>query len=753
MIDIIINNEYLDMDASTLVTFKKSQQLNGLQDQYAFSNNFNLKNSSKNRRLLGINYLPNSKAKSMTAGYDVDVVLNGCIFLKRQKLKVQKETAKGIPVYLIFSDNLFAQKAQSTLLNQIDLGIAPYPKTRGSFVSRNTSPTTGRTAPVSAQDQSGLIVVQEIPIFVNLKDLVLRIFAQLGYVYIGDILTDEYIGEYYISANVGEYGTMNPPIFDETLTVWGFLQSFLKTFNGYIEVSDSSKAIGLFFWKNIETLKSQFKDYSSKFVDFTEYTFEGGLAKTNTLTYADSPSYYNSFFNNNKSILETAEYLSSDFGAGSLRLFDDQDVNEDGTIDIRETGEKTDSQTINIFRFESTLSTIGCYSFGVKLHVSMYKAFSPNILEIWERYHQQYCKNIALPTTALLKFRYDAIFLANFKMNEVFFIRQLSTYWLPLELNFTTAKDKVAVKCLMIERTPADIPIVFDLNVSIGFYEEIIIDNIDALYSAQNTSPPQTFIVTDANLAKNDIFINGVQVLAFPTSFDVSEVAEIRIANIDPVNRVDNSDILFVFISEQGGRSRVGKINVAHNGRANFVSEFRSEVGTLFSYGLQNYPVFWKHLNFSAKVTTPINIPDTTAPSIGSVDTIPEMLTAFKVLQFSRASTVTAKLNVEYLEVYCSNRGGGAEARTRVYFKIYKNGVEFHTIATASAIADYRSTSVVKTWNNIAVEKTFNVSAGDTLAIEAYITGSEENRNFSGTMNGSASMRNVVWKFLVSEQL
>ena len=80
MIKIIVDNEELDIDERSIVTFKKSQQLNGIQNQYSFSNNINLPKTAKNQRLLKINYLPNSKAKSMAVGYSCDVILTVVYF-------------------------------------------------------------------------------------------------------------------------------------------------------------------------------------------------------------------------------------------------------------------------------------------------------------------------------------------------------------------------------------------------------------------------------------------------------------------------------------------------------------------------------------------------------------------------------------------------------------------------------------------------------------------------------------------------
>ncbi len=753
MISIFINNEQLDVEASALVTFKKSQQLNGIQNLYSYSNNFTLQNSAKNRRLLGISYLPNSKAKSMTKGYDVDVILNGCIFLKKQKLKVQKETDKNIPVYLIFTDNFLVAKAKEVLMNQLVLGVT-YTKNIIDFVIYNNDLNPlYRSAPISAQDKSGLIVVEEVPVLLNVKELLIKAFTQLGYAYTGDILTDENIGKYYTSSNAGVYGPDGVPRFGDTMTVYDFIVDFLKTFNGYIEVSDSSRSLGLYLWKNIEAKKTNFVEYSSKYTGFSEYAFEGGLAKVNTIEYSDSPNFYNGFFNNNKSIIDKSTYLTSKFGAGNLHLFADQDLEEDGSILPRTIGEITDPQTMNLFRFESVLTSVPVYSSGLLGYQSLNKAFSPNIFEIWQIFHQPYCDNISLPTIGQIKFRYDALFLSNFKMSEVFFVKQLSTYWLPLELNFTSKKDGVRVKALMVEKTQVDIPIVFDQNIAVGFYGEVFILDLNALYSAQNVSPAATMAITAADLAKNNIFVNGIQILSFPTSINVSALFEVRVENIESVNVKSNSDILFRFISEQGGLSREATINVAHSGRATFISEFRSELDAVFTYGQEGVDSLNRVLNYAGAVISPVNIPSTFLPLTGDLPPAPAGPVEFKVLQFDRNSFVTVELSIGLLHLHCSNRGGGAEARTRVYFRLWKNGSLFITVYSQGAIDRYKSGHTDVDYANVFAAKTFNAAAGDAIYIEQYLHLDEEDRAGSGTMDGSVSVTNVKWKFKVTEQL
>ena len=751
MIQIFINNEELDLDVKTLVTFKKSQQLNGIQNQYSYSNNINLDDSPKNRRLLGINYLPNSKAKSMTAGYSCDIVLNGCIFLKKQTLKVQKESKGQIPIYLIFTDNFFTAKAKEISLNQVYLN-ANYNRTITNFRNKNQSAGILRTAPISAQDASGLVVVEEVNPLLNIEIMMQKVISYLGYNFEGDFFIDVEVKKYYTNANVGVYATDGKPFFDPNLSAYDFVVYVLKTFNAFIDVSDSEKSAGIYLWKNIETIKKNFVDFSDYYTDFAEYTFEGGLSKKNTMAYNSIPDFYNGYFENNKSIVEASEYLKSDFGAGSQRLFDDQEIEENGNILPRVIGETSEPSTLNVYRFESDLSAVSVYYLGVKNDLNMYRAFSPNIYELYTAFHFAYTKNISLPTLGNFEFRYDAIFLARLKMQQVFFIKQLSSYWLPLELNFSTAKDKVSVKSLMIQKTSADVPVIFDTNVSVGFYGIFTIANANALYSALNKSPQSIFVVQNFDTSKNKVFITGsdntrTEILAFPYTIDIKTKFVLEFENKDPVNKKDSSDLLFQFISEEGGVSRVGKINIQHNGIASYVSEFKSALDTDFTFTRNDVNNFTALVNYSVKENTILNIPVTLLPATneGAVND-------FKVLDFQKKQYVKCILKIGTGIYKCSNQGGKARAETKAQFNLYKNGVFLKTIHSNGAVDDYKTVNLVTT-TEIDIEKnhSFNVNAGDEISIGILLSGDE--RSGGGDMSGEIILRNITWKFECTENL
>ena len=353
MIRIVLNNETLDIDDKTIVTIKKSQNLNGIQNQFGFSNNFNLPNTSKNIRLLRTNYLPSSKTKNMTVGYDVDVVINDCIFLRNQKMKVQKETSKGIPIYIVFSDNNFMQKAKDFLLNDLTVGLN-YSKSQMDFLSLNLpNDVEGgiiRTAPISGQNASGLIAIEEVPALLNLVKLVERLIVKLDYSFYGSFFNNSKLREWFVNGNYSEYMVGGQIKFENTKNVYDFFIDVLKTFNAYLDVSDSGRSVGIFLWNEIETIKKSFLDYTEHYVDFEEYTAENQLAKKNTIEYSGSEPFYNSFFENNKSINESSNYLKSNFGAGAMRLFDDQDLNDNGTLPLRNFGDKAEKTEINLDR-------------------------------------------------------------------------------------------------------------------------------------------------------------------------------------------------------------------------------------------------------------------------------------------------------------------------------------------------------------------------------------------------------------------
>ena len=746
MIKIILNNENLDIESKTVITIKKSQNLNGIQNQFSFSNNFNLPPTSKNLRLLRSNYLPSSKVKNMTVGYDVDIVINDCIYLRAQKMKVQKETQKGIPIYIVFSDNNFMQKAKKFLLNDINLGQT-YLKSQFDFLNLNNSTDILRTAPITAQNSSGIVVLEEVPVLVNLVKLLEKLVVGLDYSFYGSLFLNDKLKKYYVNANYSEYG-IGGVKFEKTKTIYDFLIDTLKTFNAYVDVSDSGRSVGIFLWNEIETTKKQFLDYSESYIDFEEYTSENGLSKKNTIEYSGSEPFYNSFFENNKSIVENSNYLKSNFGAGAMRLFDDQDLNDNGTLPVRVIGDKSEKTEINLYKFEETITNNVYYVLGQNNISPMYRAYTPNIQEIFNDFHFQYIKNISLPIIANLKFRYDAIFLQNLKLQNVFFVKQLSTYFLPLELNYSTKKDEIKLKSLMIENTRADVPIVFDLNISYGFLGQYIIGDASPLYSSQNISPQSIFTIVSFDFTKNKIFVTGnnnirTQILATPVNIDIGTNFKLEFENASLINEISSSDLLFQFVSQEGGISRIAKINMQHNGIAKYVSEFKAS-NLPFILPINQIPFYQIWFNYAAKINTIANIPNTFAPQISNVGNINSAFVNYPMIKMQRSGFINIFLSVNAIYNVSTN---GVLGKIEVAYDVYKNSIYVQTINLKSAtVQNQQSATIID-----IEEKNYNTfgNVGDEFTIIARLLTTA----VTGQVAGSMRINKYNLKFTMSENL
>lgn len=742
---LIVNNEDLDIDKNQIVTFKRTQKLNGLQESYSFTNNFKLDKSSNNLRILNSNYLPNTKSKNMAQSIDCDVVFNDTIYLKKQQLKIKKDS-KDFDSYVIFSESYLMTKAKELLMNEIDFGTT-FNKTFLDIQEKNNPENNVATAPISAQDSSGLIVVEENNILIKVKYAIEKIFEKLGYTLAGDYILDNDFGNYFFSSDVGWYGTDGTVQFSESLTAFDFIEMVLETFNAYIDALDSTKFAFLNLWKNIESIKDRFIDYSEFFDSEKEYTVEDSLAKKNILKYNDSSSFYNSFFVNNKSAVKEKTYLDSKFGAGNMKLFSDQTVDENGTIPIRQVGEITDAKKLNLYRFNGEEVNVQIYGGGQSLTMLFKKAISPNILEIWEKFHKPYTDNISQPLVSLIDFKYNPLMLNDFKMQEVFFIKQLSSYWLPIEINYTSKKDIVTVKSLLVQKTALETPIVYDLSVTLGVNEEIYIVDLALLYASINISPAGLITIQNANLDKMFLYVNTTEVLNFPATFDVTEIFEIRIVNRESVSQVSNTNVSFTFQNQAGGISRLANINVTHLGYVNYVSEyttFQDEVIEQDVLGAKFY------VNFCSLNQNVYNIKNSFSPPIFYKNTYETQQSKplFKVLEIQSAGWLTTEFFLEELIITAKNKTLGTNgASVTVSFSLIKNNSTVFTYATPTVFTSSYNIDEVFVFNNINNSYSTYVNSGDIFYIE--IEGIMYNR--ASLMDGGVVFKNMNWKFTKTE--
>ena len=230
------------------------------------------------------------------------------------------------------------------------------------------------------------------------------------------------------------------------------------------------------------------------------------------------------------------------------------------------------------------------------------------------------------------------------------------------------------------------------------------------------------------------------------------------VQGVNPVNELSNTDIFFQFISEQGGVSRTGKINVAQNGWANYISEFRSNPDEIFSYDETDSTGFIRYVNYTGKITTPINIPDTLAVNLGDINNyLPEALVNYKALQIQSAGTgaLTIELSVEHIEVFAqilsTSAFGVRGTQVIIYFDLYKNGVRMPSIYSAGInVTGDSGTFKSEIFENIKVLKHISISAGDSVALVVTLIGKRLGNN---RLRGIVKVKNINWKFYLTEQI
>lgn len=600
MIEIFRKGFRLDINPTQVITFKMSQNLNGIQDRYAYSNTISLDKTANNKKLLELFDLPTNKVGSLMNGYTVDVVLNGAINLRNQTLKIQKETLEKIDTYLLYSDNALVVKLKEQYLNAITAGFL-YKKTLEDFTTKSNG-VTSRTAFVETQEKSGLYVIEEMPILIQLQELLKLIFTQNNYTVFGDFfVANNDISEYYVAPNQGVYqiystGDGFAPTFETTLNAFDFLSQTLAFFNCYAEVDDTYKTVVVNKWTNLENYKNSYVDYSKYFVNYTDYTFQSKLAKRNELTYADSGTLFNSFFNNNLSSQDKATYLSSAFGAGSLLTFDDSEIQDGGTIEVRANGATGESSAVRIFKISPTTAVFPVYVNGVTVATSNFRAVSVSMQNVYNAFHKDYTDFILTPLVTNLVMRYDAILAATFSLTKVFFVEQLSSYWIPLEVNFSTKKDQISIKAMLIKKRKVPSPTLNNFNsVFLDFKEKAVfpLSYLTSMYPM----PPNGYawdvvIFKSYDPDKNTLFVNDVEVPAntLPQAFAIADLVTIKLLANKLTDTVPdtNTDSLYIqAIDTNGGVSNEAYINIKHTGVANLESNF--EQMAEFTYSRNNF--------------------------------------------------------------------------------------------------------------------------------------------------------------------
>ena len=584
MIEIYRKGFRLDIPADKIVTFKKSINLNGIQERYAYSNNFTIEKTANNLKLLDLPDAPIGKLNSLQNGYLVDVVLNGSIQLKDQTIKITKESKSAIDIYLLFTDNALISNLKTTYVNDVVKDFK-YKKTIQDFKANGG-------VFLNTQPDSGIYVVEEIPKLLNLQSLIIKLFTDNNYTVYGDFtLLTNTIKDYFVAPNAGIYqiysgsGDGFSPSFESTLTAYDLLNQSLAFFNCYASVDDTYRTVIINRWDNLGNYKTSYKDYSKYYVDYKDYTFQSKLAKKNELTYSDSGTSFNSFFTNNLSSQEKATYLNSAFGTGSAKLFDNSEIQEDGTIPLRYDGEIGETSAVRIYKISDNREDLLLFEKGVSYYVSAKKAISVSMRNVYNEIHKDYTAFILTPLIQNVIFKYNDILVNEFSLTEVFFIEQLSSYWIPLEINFSTKKDEINIKSMLIKQRKVASPILNNFNSVLLDFKQKVIFTKDFLLSMY-AMPPNEFEWDEVIFKRyddtlNSLFVNGelIPSSTMPRVFSISELTENSIvfeANKQTDSTPDkNTDSLYIqAVGSNGGLSNEAYINIKHTGVASYESNF-----------------------------------------------------------------------------------------------------------------------------------------------------------------------------------
>ena len=579
-----------DIKPDQVVTFKKSQNLNGIQDRYAYSNTVSMEKTANNKKLLELFDLPTNKVGSLMNGYEVDVVLNGSINLRNQTLKIQKENKETVETYLLYTDNALVVKLKETYINSVASGYT-YKKTISDFLAKNVF--------VETQQKSGLYVIEEMPLLINAQELLRKVFTDNNYTVFGDFFEEgSLFADYFVAPNKGIYqvysgsGDGFAPSFDPVLNAFTFLNGILAYFNCYADVDDTYKTVVVNRWTNLEAYKANYIDYSRFYVDYQDYLFQSKLAKRNELKYSDSGTAYDSFFANNLSSEEKATYLSSVFGTGTLNIFDDSKLEVGGNIPLRPNGAVGEISAVRIFKKSSLPITANVFVGGIATPVTNYQAVPVSMQTIYTDFHKDYTDFILTPLVTNLKFRYDAIMAADFSLTKVFFVEQLASYWIPLEINFSTKKDSITVKAMLIKKRKVESPTLYNLNsVLLNFKEKALfpLTSLLSLYPIPpNKYPWDIIIFKSYNQDYNKLFINDVliTVASLPQAFNIADISTIKFEANKATDTVadKNSDSFYIqAIDTNGGVSNEAYINVVHTGVASLESNFKQSEEYVYS--------------------------------------------------------------------------------------------------------------------------------------------------------------------------
>lgn len=751
MIEIFRKGFRLDIDPAQIVTFKKAQNLNGIQNRYAYSNTIKTDLTANNRKLLELPELPTGKVQTLQNGFTVDVILNGSIQLRNQTLNVQKENKKDVDLYLLYSDNALVVKLKEQYVNAI-VADFKYKKTLADFVDKSDD-ILAKTVFVETQEKSGLFVIEEMPILISLQEIVKRIFTSNGYTVYGDFFeAGNEISEYYVAPNQGIYqiysgtGEGFAPNFDPTLDLFKFLNDTLRLANSYADVDDTYRTVIVNQWTNLGNYKDNYVDYSKYYLDYQDYAFQSKLAKRNEMTYSDSGTTFNSFFSNNLSSQDKTTYLASAFGTGPLNIFNDSDVEEDGSIGVRANGTVGETSAVRIFKISEELFALPIYVAGTPGAFTARKAVPISMRDIYTFFHKDYIDFILTPLVQNVIFKYDEILAATFSMTKVFFVDKIASYWIPLEINFTTKKDQIVIKSMLVKKRKVVSPVLnnFD-SVLLDFKEKALfpLTSLLSMYPMPpNDYPWDVVIFKSYNQTKNRLYINDVLVPAnsLPQAFAITDISTLKIEANQPSDTTPDTATDALYLQAQdtnGGISNEAYITIKHTGVASLQSDFVQQEAYHYERFSFDRGEVWVNLleytvgpkpNLNTTITSVAPQEITVAP--GDDFNLVEVTEAYEAAQI-----VTGAFNVHLR----TESNGTGKARAKVQLIIYDGVTAFQKYEVGSA--DNQEQNLIIPAQSVSIP---SLTVGRKIRVYLHFDFDNRRGSNSGSMDVEVDVTNMT---------
>jgi len=202
---------------------------------------------------------------------------------------------------------------------------------------------------------------------------------------------------------------------------------------------------------------------------------------------------------------------------------------------------------------------------------------------VYTEFHKDYTDFILTPLVTNLIFKYDAIMAANFSMTKVFFVEQLASYWIPLEINFTSKKDLISIKAMLVKKRKVESPILNNFNSILLDFKEKAVFPLTTLL-ATYPIPPNKYewdiiIFKSYDQTINRLYVNDALITSasLPQAFSISSITSLKFEANEPtdVSPDTDSDSFYIqAIDTNGGVSNEAYINVVHTGVASLESNF-----------------------------------------------------------------------------------------------------------------------------------------------------------------------------------